>query len=105
MNNGRVALLVLAAAGFASADETRTKVRFAAPKRILAGDAFLGEGRMYPSPVLFDVDGDGLPDLVVGDLPGRVTFAPRVAAKTPAAFGAEAPFLDRDKKPLKFHNW
>lgn len=104
MNIGRVALLVLAAAGLASADETRTKAHFAAPKRILAGDAFLGEGRMYPSPVLFDVDGDGLPDIVLGDLPGRVIFAPRIAGET-VAFGAEKPLPDRDKKPLKFHNW
>jgi len=85
------------------ADETLTGVRFAAPQRILAGEAHLGAGRLYPSPVLHDVDGDGLLDIVVGDLPGRVTFAPRVAGKL--AFGTEKPFLDRDGKPLKFHNW
>jgi hypothetical protein len=87
-----------------SADEIDT-VRFAAPKRILAGDAFLGEDRLYPSPVLHDVDGDGQSDVVVGDLFGRVTVARRIAAKAPVAFAAEEPLNDRDGKPLKFHNW
>jgi hypothetical protein len=87
-----------------SADETE-RTRFAAPERIRAGDTFLGEGRLYPSPVLHDVDGDRLPDLVVGDLFGHVTVARRLAAKSPVAFGAEKPLNDRDGKPLRFHNW
>jgi hypothetical protein len=99
-----IALIGLVAAGLASADETGTKARFAAPKRVRAGDAFLGEGRLYPSPVLHDADGDGLSDIVVGDLIGQVTFAPRAAGK-PVAFGVEKPFADRDGKQLKFHNW
>jgi len=100
----QITLLVFAATGVAATEGTGTKVRFAAPRRIRAGDAFLGEARLYPSPVLHDVTGDGLADIVVGDLPGRVTFAPRVAGET-VAFGAEQPLSDRDKKPLKFHNW
>ena len=87
-----------------SADET-DRTRFAAPERIRAGDAFLGEGRLYPSPVLHDVNGDQLPDLVVGDLFGKVTVAHRLAAKSPVAFGVEKPLNDRDGKPLRFHNW
>jgi len=100
----RVTLLVLLAAGFASADETGPAVRFAAPQRIKAGDALLGDERLFPSPVLFDADRDGLPDIVVADLFGKVTFAPRVAGDK-VAFGAEKPFPDRDGKPLRFHNW
>jgi hypothetical protein len=104
MNITRITLLVLVATGLAWADETGTGARFAAPKRVLAGEAPLGEGRLYPSPVLHDVDGDGRKDIVVGDLLGAVTFAPRAAGKT-VAFGAEKPLPDRDGKPLKFHNW
>jgi len=88
---------------------------FAPPTRIKAGDAFLGEGRYYPSPVLHDVDGDGLLDIVVGDLFGKVTFAPRLAQSGPNSqdkqgrdailFGAERELRDRDGKPLKFDNW
>jgi len=111
MNIARLKLLVLAMAGCAillspegSADET-DRVRFAGPVRIKAGEKFLGEGRLYPSPVLHDLDGDKRPDIVVGDLFGRVTVAPRLAANPPVAFAAEKPVNDRDGKPLRFHNW
>jgi hypothetical protein len=85
----------------AAADETGEVIRFAAPKRIMAGDAVAGAGRLYPSPVFHDVDGDGKLDLVIGDLFGKVTFARR----TEGGFAEEEPLLDRDGKPLKFHNW
>jgi hypothetical protein len=108
MNIARTRLLLLAVAALlgsrAVADEI-DRVRFAAPERIRAGDAFLGEGRLYPSPVLHDVDGDGRLDLVVGDLFGKVTVALRTSSKSPVAFGVEQPVEDRDGKPLKFHNW
>ncbi|MHC4136194.1 MAG: hypothetical protein ACYTDU_03695 [Planctomycetota bacterium] len=111
MNLARVPLLALAMAGSAillssrgSADETDS-VRFAPPERIRAGGVFLGEGRLYPSPVLYDVDGDKRPDILVGDLVGKVTVAHRQAAKTAVAFDVEKPLQDRDGKPLRFHNW
>jgi hypothetical protein len=78
---------------------------FAAPKRIKAGDAYVGQGRIYPSPVLHDVDGDEHLDILVGDLTGRVTVARRVATETGLRVLAETPLKDRNGKPLKFHNW
>lgn len=83
---------------------------FAAPQRIRAGEAFLGEGRLYPSPVLHDVDGDQLQDIVVGDLFGKITFAPRLPAakgksKKAVLFGAEKELKDRSGAQLKFQNW
>ena len=111
MNIARFQLLALAMVGSAIlldsqglADEI-DGVRFAAPTRVQAGGAFLGEERLYPSPVLHDVDGDGLSDIVVGDLFGKVTVAYRVAGKSPAVFRIEEVLNDRDGKPLKFHNW
>jgi hypothetical protein len=111
MNIARLQLFALTLVGSAilpaapgRADETG-RTRFAAPERIRAGDAFLGEGRLYPSPVLHDVNGDQRPDIVVGDLFGRVTVAHRSAAEAPLAFGGEEPLNDRDGKPLRFHNW
>ncbi len=58
--------------------------------------------------MLHDVDGDKLPDIVVGDLFGRVTFAPRLAtskSKKAVLFGAETQLKDRSGEQLKFHNW
>lgn len=78
--------------------------QFAPPVRLQAGDKFLGEGRLYPSPVFHDVNGDGLLDLVIGDLRGRLTVALRQAGE-PATFGAETKMLDKDGKEIDFHNW
>ena len=80
-------------------------VRFAPPKRIRAGDAFLGAGRLYPSPAIFDVDGDGRRDLVIGDLFGKVTWAACVGEGKKRSFAAEKAMKNRSGQPLKFHNW
>jgi len=78
---------------------------FAPPVRLKAGDAFLGKGRLYPSPVMHDVDGDGRADIVIGDLIGKVTYAPRTAAEGAPAYAAETPLTSRKAEQLKFHNW
>lgn len=80
-------------------------VRFAKPRLIKAGEQNLGEGRLYPSPAIHDVDGDGTPDLVIGDLFGRVTYAPGTRGKAGLQFGDERPLKDRRGEQLKFHNW
>ena len=103
---------VLAVAGGAllfsargNAEPTTSDPVFAAPVRIQAGGAMVGLARYYPSPVLHDVDGDKLADIVVGDLMGRVTFAKRIASDTGLKFAKEQPLLGRDGKQLKFSNW
>ncbi len=77
---------------------------FAPPVRRQAGDANLGEGRLYPSPVLHDVNGDGLADIVVGDLHGHLTVALRKPGSK-IAYAAEEPVLDELGKRIDFHNW
>lgn len=76
--------------------------QFAAPVRLMAGDTMLGADRLYPSPVLHDVDGDGQPDLVVGDLRGWLTVARRTDA---TKFAAETPLHAADGARLDFGNW
>jgi hypothetical protein len=108
MNIVRRQTLALAMAGGAAissyglAQDSDGSVRFAAPKRIQAGGAFLGEGRLYPSPVLHDIDGDGRADVVVGDLFGRVTVAHRSSDRS---FSSEEKLKAKNGKELKFHNW
>ncbi len=79
--------------------------RFAAPTRVLAGPRYAGLARRYPSPVLHDVNGDGLADLVLGDLYGSVTVSLREAGEGPVRFGAEAPLRFSDGSELVFSNW
>lgn len=79
--------------------------RFAAPVLLLAGDKPMGVSRLYPSPVLHDMDGDGRADVVLGDLPGRLTVSVRLDGDGPARFGPEEPLLARDGAQLDFQNW
>ena len=92
------AAVSVAAAGEGTSDDV---VAFAEPVQIKAGDKILGEGRLYPSPVLHDVDGDGTAEMLIGDLRGMIT----VAKRTKDGFGPEKPLLAADGKQLKFHNW
>jgi hypothetical protein len=81
------------------------EAKFAPPVRLMAGGKFLGGNRLFPSPVLHDVNGDGLPDMVVGDQFGRLTVALRQPGAGAPVFGAETKLLAADGQPLDFHNW
>jgi hypothetical protein len=111
MIHERVRVLTLATAGCAvffsdGVAQDQVPVRFADPVRIKAGDAHLGEGRILPSPALHDIDRDGCPDVVIGDLHGCVTVARRSnESEKSVLFDAEQPLKDRSGEPLKFHNW
>ncbi|MCB9902853.1 MAG: hypothetical protein H6831_00435 [Planctomycetes bacterium] len=87
-------------------DETSSvstqEVRFAAPVRLMAGDVFLGAKRLYASPAVYDWNGDGRLDVVIGDLPGRVTVALR---GEDGKLAAEEAAKLRDGQLLEFGNW
>ena len=87
------------------AASVRRAATFAAPVRVMAGSKLMGIGRLYPSPVLRDMDGDGLADVVVGDLFGRITVATRIAGDGTPAWGADVPLEAADGEDLKFSNW
>ena len=80
------------------------EAQFAPPTRLMAGEAFLGKRRAYVSPALHDVNGDGHLDVVIGDLPGRVTVA-LGDGLTPMSFGAEKKMVGSNKESLEFNNW
>jgi hypothetical protein len=60
--------------------------------------------RLFPSPALFDFDGDGARDLVVGDLMGRLTAAAPAATGNDTAWTTSTP-IQSEGKPLKLNNW
>ena len=78
---------------------------FAAPVRLLAGEEFLGADRLFPSPACHDMNGDGLPDIVVGDLRGRLTVALRNPGDGAPTYAAETRLRAADGKDIDFHNW
>jgi hypothetical protein len=82
-----------------------SSILFGEPVRIMAGDAFLGAKRLYPSPVLHDVNADGKLDVVIGDLWGKITFAQRNGEKENVTFDREKPLLASNGKQLDFSSW
>lgn len=97
-------LVVLPLLALATATAGAQSPTFAPPVRLKAGDKFLGENRLYPSPVFHDLNGDGLADLVVGDLRGLMTVALRLPGALPS-FGPETKVLGADGKVLDLQNW
>ena len=98
-----VVSLGLAALAAALAPDARAQgATFAPPVQLHAGDALLGKGRLYPSPALHDVNGDGHLDVFIGDLRGHITFALGTAD---GGFAAEQKLKDAEGKILDFGNW
>ena len=85
--------------------QTTEGPRFAEPVRLKAGDAFLGEGRSYPSPAMHDIDGDGVVDVVIGDLPGTISLARGVRKGGAYTLAAEKSVKMKDGNRLEFNNW
>lgn len=90
---------------FAATLESQATPTFGAPTLVHADTLLSGIGRRYPSPVMHDVDGDGLADLVLGDLYGAVTVSKRLAGEGAPRFGPEEPLLANDGTELVFNNW
>jgi len=107
MKNSKILSLALPAALLAAdaalAQATVAMPQFGSPVLLKAGDALLGQDRLYPSPVYQDMNGDGRADLVIGDLRGHMTVALRDA--NGATFGAESKLQGADGAIVDLHNW
>jgi len=88
----------------AAAQETE----FAQPELLrVDGQPMNADGKMmYPSPVVFDIDGDGNDELVIGTIFGAV-YACENSNKGPGDPQWQAPqsVNTDDGKPLKLNNW
>ncbi len=72
-----------------------------APEVVLFEGAGLAR-QSYPTPILQDLDGDGKPELVVGDLPGRMRFAQRAGGELE---WTKLNDMKCGKDPLRLNNW
>ncbi len=77
---------------------------FEAPIEVTAGgETFVGT--LYPTPALFDLNGDGENELIVGDLIGYLQVANRESGDIAAGWGKATKMKTADGKELKFDNW
>ena len=78
---------------------------FADPILLMAGEEPMGGKLIYPSPAMFDLDGDGALELYVGDLWGRVWTAERAPGDDPVAWTELVTLKLVDGQQLEFNNW
>ena len=97
--------LVLSLASFSQPGDNDEVPSFAAPVRLMAGDQPMGKGRLYPSPSLFDLDGDGVAEMIIGDLFGNLTVSKRIPGEATTVWSDPKDLEGADGKPLKFSNW
>ncbi len=76
---------------------------FAAPVQLTAEGEPIAD-MTYPSPTLFDLDGDGMRELVIGDIFGSVRVAEPQAEEAGLAWSA-CEKLQSDGKDLRLNNW
>ena len=77
---------------------------FAAPARVTTVGEKKFESLLYPTPVLQDLNQDGRPEMVVGDLVGNLFRCERQKQETDLHWSELAP-LQADGQPLKLDNW
>ena len=78
---------------------------FAAPLRLTAGGVPMGNDQLYPSPILYDVDGNGALEMVVGDLLGNLMVSERLPGDDTTAWSEPEPLEGADGESLEFNNW
>jgi len=78
---------------------------FRTPVQLKAGEAMMGEGILYPSPKLQDLDGDGVSEMLIGDLWGKLWFSKLRASGESTQWTTLEPVQTADGKPIKFDNW
>jgi len=76
------------------------------PVRLRAGEAIIDTGAhaAHAAPLFADYDGDGLPDLLVGNRRGLIQLYRNVGTRKAPEFEDKG-LLEVDGKPVRFDNW
>lgn len=76
------------------------------PVRIEADGAFIdtGDAIGHSGPLVTDLDGDGLPDLLVGSFRGEIRVFHNTGTRTAPSFEEEG-LLEAGGEPIRIHNW
>jgi hypothetical protein len=79
---------------------------FDPPVRLMTGSVPINqkEKLLYPSPVLIDLDGDKQPELVLGDLWGKLRVYPAIGKRGELTWG-QGKNLQVNGKDLEVPNW
>ena len=96
--------LSLFAAATAATGMLGDTVEFDKPVEITAGGKTFAQ-TLYPSPALYDLNGDGENELIIGDLRGFLQKASRESGDIASGWGKVSNMKTADGKDLKFHNW
>ncbi|MFT7075946.1 MAG: hypothetical protein ACJA0P_001960 [Planctomycetota bacterium] len=62
------------------------------------------EGILYPSPTVFDVDGDGVDELLIGEIFGSIKISEPLPGDDTLAWG-KAQRMTTGGEPIKLNNW
>ncbi len=103
MHYGILLLPSLFLADLAQSQEVQAPDLFADPVPLLR-DGANHTGILYPSPVLHNLDGEGQPELLIGDLRGYITYSHRVPDGADHQWGP-AKQVQSQGKALKLDNW
>jgi len=99
-----VTVLALAGPAWPGAEDPETdKVVFAAPVQLITPSGPISK-KMYPSPAIFDIDGDGARELVLGDLAGYLWISEQVEGAGELTW-TEPKRLENGEEPLQLNNW
>jgi len=95
-----------ASIALAVAFQGKPAATFEPPVRLKAGDAFIDTGAdiAYSGLSVFDLDGDGKRDLLVGNFRGHVQVFRNVGDDAARRFEAKG-FLEADGKVVEIPNW